>query len=119
VPPATTLVTVFAGGNDTNTIASAIGAGRGGGDPSGYLTQYVQGFARDYGRLKAALDRLQSTSVSTSLRQGASRRLHRFSWINEWKELASRSGAAVGLELIIPDWLYAAVTDSSEVTSMP
>jgi lysophospholipase L1-like esterase len=51
VPPATTLVTVFAGGNDTNTIASAIGAGRGGSDPSGYLTQHVQGFARDYGRL--------------------------------------------------------------------
>lgn len=51
VPPQTTLVTVFAGGNDTNTIASAIGAGRGGGDPAGYLTQQVQGFARDYGRL--------------------------------------------------------------------
>jgi lysophospholipase L1-like esterase len=51
VPPGTTLVTIFAGGNDTNTIASAIGAGRGGSDPSGYLTQQVQGFARDYGRL--------------------------------------------------------------------
>jgi len=51
VPPATTLVTIFAGGNDTNTIASAIGAGRGGSDPSGFLTQQVQGFGRDYGRL--------------------------------------------------------------------
>ena len=51
VPPATTLVTIFAGGNDTNTIARAIGAGRGGSDPSGFLTQQVQGFARDYGRL--------------------------------------------------------------------
>jgi len=51
VPPGTTLVTVFAGGNDVNTIASAIGAGRGGSDPNGYLTQQVQAFARDYGRL--------------------------------------------------------------------
>ena len=51
VPPSTTLVTIFAGGNDTNTIASAIGAGRGGSDPSGFLTQQVQGFARDYARL--------------------------------------------------------------------
>ncbi len=51
VPPRTTLVTLFAGGNDTNTIASAIGAGRGGADPAGYLTQQVQTFARDYGRL--------------------------------------------------------------------
>ena len=73
---------------------------------------------RDYDRLKAALDRLQSTSVATSLRQGASRRLHRFSWINEWKERASRSGAAVGLELIIPDWLYAAVTEPSRILTL-
>lgn len=51
VPPGTTLVTIFAGGNDTNTIAAAIGAGRGGSDPSAWLTQQVQGYARDYGRL--------------------------------------------------------------------
>ena len=51
VPPGTTLVTIFAGGNDVNTIALAIGAGRGGADPSGWLTQQVQGFGRDYGRL--------------------------------------------------------------------
>ena len=55
VPPSTTLVTVFAGGNDVNTIATAIGAGRGGNDPSGYLTTQVQGFARDYGRLIDAI----------------------------------------------------------------
>ena len=51
VPPQTTLVTVFAGGNDTNTIASALGTGRGGADPAGYLSQQVQAFGRDYGRL--------------------------------------------------------------------
>ena len=51
VPPGTTLVTIFAGGNDANTIALAIGAGRGGADPSAWLTQQVQGFSRDYGRL--------------------------------------------------------------------
>ncbi|MCW5705139.1 MAG: replication initiator protein A, partial [Bradyrhizobium sp.] len=44
--------------------------------------------ARDYDRLKSALDRLQSTTVLTSLRQQAERRRHRFSWINEWKETA-------------------------------
>ena len=38
---------------------------------------------RDYQRLKAALDRLQSTSIATSIRQPNARRLHRFSWINE------------------------------------
>ncbi|MEO8883001.1 MAG: replication initiator protein A, partial [Devosia sp.] len=44
--------------------------------------------ARDYHRLKAALDRLQSTTIATSIRQPTERRLHRFSWINEWKERA-------------------------------
>jgi plasmid replication initiation protein len=44
--------------------------------------------ARDYHRLKAALDRLQSTTVATSLRQTTERRMHRFSWINEWTERA-------------------------------
>ena len=48
----------------------------------------------DYQRLKAALDRLQSTTVATSIRETTGRRLHRFSWINEWKELADASGTA-------------------------
>lgn len=34
---------------------------------------------RDYQRLKAALDRLQSTTVATSIRETTGRRLHRFS----------------------------------------
>jgi plasmid replication initiation protein len=74
--------------------------------------------ARDYERLKAALDRLQSTSVATSIRQAAHRRLHRFSWINEWKELASASGTPLGLELILPDWFYAGITDRSRVLTI-
>jgi plasmid replication initiation protein len=41
---------------------------------------------RDYERLKAGLDRLQSTTIATSIRQPTERRRHRFSWINEWKE---------------------------------
>ncbi|MET3579925.1 plasmid replication initiation protein [Mesorhizobium robiniae] len=39
--------------------------------------------ARDYQRLKAALDRLQATTVATTIRQPAQGRRHRFSWINE------------------------------------
>ena len=52
---------------------------------------------RDYQRLKAALDRLQSTTVATSIRETTGRRLHRFSWINEWKELADASGTPLGI----------------------
>lgn len=59
-----------------------------------------------YARLKAALDRLQSTTIATSIGRPAGRRLHRFSWINEWVERSDASGAALGIELILPDWFY-------------
>jgi len=74
--------------------------------------------ARDYGRLKAALDRLQSTSVLTSIRQPAERRRHRFSWINEWKETADTNGRPLGLELILPDWFYAGVLEDTLVLTL-
>jgi len=73
---------------------------------------------RDYERLKAALDRLQSTTIATSIRQPTGRRLHRFSWINEWKECASAEGRPRGIELIIPDWLYSALTQDGLVLTL-
>ncbi|WP_203561196.1 replication initiator protein A [Jiella pacifica] len=73
---------------------------------------------RDYARLKAALDRLQSTTVATSIRQTVERRMHRFSWINEWKEKADVHGRPLGLELILPDWFYAAVLDDALVLTI-
>ena len=33
--------------------------------------------------------------------------MHRFSWINEWKERVDFHGRPQGLELILPDWFYA------------
>jgi plasmid replication initiation protein len=74
--------------------------------------------ARDYHRLKAALDRLQSTTVATTLRQKSERRMHRFSWVNEWKERADANGRPLGIELIIPDWLYAAVLNDALVLTI-
>jgi plasmid replication initiation protein len=73
---------------------------------------------RDYDRLKAALDRLQSTTVATSIRQPTERRMHRFSWINEWKERADHRGRPLGLEMILPDWFYAAVLDDALVLTI-
>ena len=74
--------------------------------------------ARDYQRLKAALDRLQSTTVSTSIRQPAEGRRHRFSWINEWQERTDRDGRPAGVELIVPDWFYRAVLDDALVLTI-
>ncbi|BAI96844.1 MULTISPECIES: replication initiator protein A [Sphingobium] len=73
---------------------------------------------RDYQRLKAALDRLQSTTVATSIRQPAEGRRHRFSWINEWKERTDRNGKPDGIEMIVPDWFYRAVLDNALVLTI-
>jgi len=73
---------------------------------------------RDYQRLKAALDRLQSTTISTSIRQPTEGRRHRFSWINEWKERTDRHGKPDGIEMILPDWFYQAVLDDALVLTI-
>lgn len=74
--------------------------------------------ARDYQRLKAALDRLQSTTVATTIRQPAFGRRHRFSWINEWIERTDHLGKPAGIELIVPDWFYAAVLDDALILTI-
>ncbi len=79
----------------------------------------------EYLALRASLDRLQSTTVQTSIRQ-AGKRQHRFSWINEWAEhvrpdgrmsgrMGGRSG---GIELILPDWFYSGVLDDALVLTL-
>ncbi|RJE87190.1 replication initiator protein A [Paracoccus onubensis] len=73
---------------------------------------------RDYRRLKAGLDRLQSTTVSTTIRQLAEGRQHRFSWINEWKDRRDGAGNPDGIEMILPDWFYRAVLDDALVLTI-
>lgn len=71
-----------------------------------------------YDRLKAALDRLQSTTVVTTIRQPLARRRHRFSWINEWRERLDGNGRALGIEMIVPDWFFAGVMDQALVLTI-
>lgn len=73
---------------------------------------------RDYQRLRAAFDRLQSTSIATSIRESTGRRLHRFSWLNEWKERTDRHGRPFGVELILPDWFYAGIVEHALVLTI-
>ena len=47
----TTVVTIFAGGNDVNTITSALGGGAGGSDPASFIDNQVRSFANDYNTL--------------------------------------------------------------------
>lgn len=51
VPPTTTHVTIFAGGNDANIIGNAVGAGLGGGDPRGFIDGHVRQWGHDLAEL--------------------------------------------------------------------
>jgi len=73
---------------------------------------------RDYERLKEAFRRLQSTSVETSIRQGKRKEHHQFSWLNEWKEIVDEQGRSLGLEFILPDWLYDGIINQRLVLSI-
>ena len=41
---------------------------------------------------------------SQPIRQPSDRRMHRFSWVNEWKERLDGAGRPLGVELVVPDW---------------
>jgi hypothetical protein len=43
-----TLVTIFAGGNEINTITAALGGGAGASDQAGYIDTQVKAFGTDY-----------------------------------------------------------------------
>ncbi|WP_225767675.1 replication initiator protein A [Inquilinus sp. Marseille-Q2685] len=73
---------------------------------------------RQYRLLKAALQRLQSTVVLTTIRQGPNWRRHQFSWIGEWQELVDGSGRCRGMEFVLPDWFYRGVLDRSLVLTI-
>jgi hypothetical protein len=73
---------------------------------------------RSYDRLKAALTRLQSTTVTTSLQASGSRRLHQFSWLSEWKVQTDANGRLEGISMILPDWFYTGLLDSSFVLTL-
>jgi hypothetical protein len=68
--------------------------------------------------LKAALQRLQSTVVATTIRQGEHWRRQQFSWINEWEELTTRDGRIEGMEFVLPEWFYRGVVDRSLVLAI-
>ena len=50
-----TLVTIFAGGNDANAVGTAVERGAAGADVAGYVQQQARGFASDYGKLVSGI----------------------------------------------------------------
>jgi lysophospholipase L1-like esterase len=59
-----TLVTIFAGLNEINTITAALGAGVGGSDPNGYIDAQVRAFGADFSTLmRGVADRAGSPRI--------------------------------------------------------
>ena len=73
---------------------------------------------RQYLLFNAALQRLQSTVIVTTVRNGAHWRRAQFSWVNEWEERLDRRGRSDGVELVLPDWFYRGVLDRSLVLTI-
>jgi plasmid replication initiation protein len=71
-----------------------------------------------YRLLKAALARLQSTVIATTIRNGPHWRRRQFSWINEWEEMTTRTGRVEGMEFVLPEWFYNSVIDRSLVLTI-
>ncbi|KIZ48124.1 MULTISPECIES: replication initiator protein A [Rhodopseudomonas] len=85
--------------------------------------QLLRGVGRPTGNqqyllLKAALARLQSTVIATTIRNGEHWRRRQFSWINEWEEMSTHSGRVEGIEFVLPDWFYNGVIDRSLVLTI-
>jgi plasmid replication initiation protein len=85
--------------------------------------QLLRGVGRPTGNqqyllLKAALARLQSTVIATTIRNGEHWRRRQFSWINEWEEMSTRAGRVEGMEFVLPDWFYNGVIDRSLVLTI-
>lgn len=65
---------------------------------------------RDYERLRAALARLHSTSVSTNIRAGGYKKTAMFHWLEGWREITNEgTGKTMMMEMTIPNWLYRGV----------
>jgi plasmid replication initiation protein len=54
----------------------------------------------------------------TSIRQPLHRHRHHFTWINEWTERLDPDRRPLGIELILPDWVYAGVVDQRLVRTI-
>ena len=72
---------------------------------------------REYKKLTESLERLQSTSISTTIQRENSRFKKRamFSWINEWKAV-EKDGKPMAIEFELSDWLYQGIIEGKVLT---
>jgi lysophospholipase L1-like esterase len=64
VMPSATLVTIFAGANDVDTIVAALGGGAGGADQAAYINSQIDAFGQDFaGLMSMVRERVPSARI--------------------------------------------------------
>lgn len=74
-----------------------------------------------YERLRNALQRLKTATVTTNVRSAKTTKKHVFSWIESWKdEINNQTALSHGMEITVSDWFYEGVLmDGAVLTINP
>jgi plasmid replication initiation protein len=74
---------------------------------------------KDYGRLRAALQRLSHTAVQTNIRAEGMKQFASFHWLEGWTEtIDEKTGEPTGMTLTLPDWLYSGIVKQGGVLTI-
>lgn len=74
---------------------------------------------KGYADLKAALERLATTTISTSIRAPRKGRDSRFSWLDEWSvEVDPVTEKPIALKIVLSNWVYEGIINEKSVLTM-
>jgi plasmid replication initiation protein len=74
---------------------------------------------KDYQELQAALQRLETTSIRTSIRAPKRRTEAQFGWLNGWTlEVDEASGQPRGMTLTLSEWVYEGIVSEKSLLTM-
>jgi plasmid replication initiation protein len=73
----------------------------------------------DYERLRAGLDRLKTTVITTNIRAKGRKRYRKFGWIDQWtEEIEEDTGRTKHMTLTLSDWMYEGVIQDGGVLAI-
>jgi plasmid replication initiation protein len=74
---------------------------------------------RGYAELKAALDRLATTTIATTIRAARKGRESRFSWLDEWSiDVDPETEKPIALRIVLSNWVYEGIINEKAVLTM-
>ena len=70
-----------------------------------------------YDRFKACLDRLQGTTVKTTIKAGGKQFTEAWSWIDGWRT-HEENGRVIGVEILLSEWFFRRVVNDRSVLAI-